>query len=91
MEQVFLCMGVGALLGFLIRKRRVLLIWVERTTLITIFVLLFLMGVAIGNNTEVMYELGNVGITALYITIASVTGSVIVAWFLYRVWSKIGK
>lgn len=91
MIQVFVFMGLGILLGIAFRKGALFLKWIDKATLLAVFVLLFLMGVAIGANEQVMRELSHVGKSALLVTLGSVTGSILMAWVVYRIWIKMNK
>lgn len=88
MEAVFVCIALGIGVGVLLRNKTLVLSWIERGTLVAVLVLLFLMGIAIGNNNEVMLELRQVGVIAGLVTLASITGSVAMAWVAYRIWLK---
>lgn len=88
METVFVCIALGVGVGVLLRNKTLVLSWIERGTLVAVLVLLFLMGIAIGNNNQVMGELQQVGAIAGMVTLASVLGSVAMAWVAYRVWLK---
>ncbi|MFQ7040311.1 MAG: LysO family transporter [Barnesiella sp.] len=56
----------------------------RRITLYIIFLLLFFMGISIGNNKEIIHNLGGLGLQAIIIAVASTTGSVLLAWLLFR-------
>ena len=49
-----------------------------------IFLLLFLLGITIGANEDVMNNLDSIGLEALLITLAAIAGSVLCAWGVYR-------
>ena len=77
----------GIALGYLIRNREVKHV----SKLITglIWILLFLLGVEVGGNQEIIKGLHTIGIEALIITVAAVLGSVIGALLLWS-WIKNG-
>ena len=49
-----------------------------------IFLLLFLLGITVGANGDVMNNLDSIGLEALLITLAAIAGSVLSAWGVYR-------
>ena len=49
-----------------------------------IFLLLFLLGITVGANGDVMNNLDSIGLEALLITLAAIAGSVLCAWGVYR-------
>lgn len=73
----------GVLIGSLLRNKfdfsRVgrLITWV-------IYALLFLLGVSVGINKQIMDHLTTLGVEALVMTLGAIAGSVLVAWALYK-------
>ena len=49
-----------------------------------IFLLLFLLGITVGANADVMNNLNSIGLEALIITLAAISGSILCAWAVYR-------
>ena len=47
---------------------------------VAIFLLLFIMGITIGADPEVMADLGSLGLKAFLIAAAAVTGSILAVW-----------
>lgn len=77
--------GIG--IGYLLRKVAIL----QKLNLsisYTIYLLLFLLGISVGNNETIMNNLGTLGLEAALIAIAATAGSVIAAWFVYKVFFK---
>ena len=79
-------MLTGMLLGFLLRNRR--LSWIHRIITVLIWLLLFLLGIDVGGNREIINGLHTIGLEALVITLAAVLGSVTAAWALWYVLYK---
>lgn len=75
-------MVLGGVVGFLLRKRE----FKHITKLITgfIFLLLFLLGVEVGSNPQIIAGLASIGLEALVITLAAVLGSALAALLLWR-------
>ena len=76
----------GILLGYLARKRELTSIGRIITSLI--WILLFLLGVEVGSNQQIIQGLATLGLEAVIITFAGILGSCIAAWalwyFLYK-------
>ncbi len=58
---------------------------------ISIYVLLFFMGVNIGTNQKLLDNLPSLGFQALIITTCAITGSLLSALILYKIWKKTKK
>jgi uncharacterized membrane protein YbjE (DUF340 family) len=82
MLTVVLMMFGGILCGYLLRKKQVP--HVQQVTTVLIWVLLFLLGLNIGSNEQIIYSIGSLGIEALLITVFATFGSLIGAWLLWR-------
>ena len=72
----------GILCGYLLRKRRIP--HVQQATTILIWVLLFLLGLNIGSNEQIINSIGSLGVEALLITVFATMGSLVAAWLLWR-------
>lgn len=79
-------MLTGMLLGFLLRKQQLSGIHIIITVLI--WLLLFLLGIDVGGNQEIINGLHTIGMEAIVITLAAVLGSVTAAWALWYVLYK---
>lgn len=79
----------GMCIGFLLRKQR--FSWIQRVITTLIWVLLFLLGVEVGGNRQIIEGLATLGLEALMITLATVIGSCVAAWALwYLLYKKKG-
>lgn len=81
---MFIIIGImltGMLLGFLLRNKR--LSWIHKIITLLIWVLLFLLGIDVGGNEAIIKGLHTLGLEALIITLAAVTGSILCAWELW--------
>jgi len=72
----------GILCGYLVRKKQV--IHIQRVTTLLIWALLFLLGLNIGSNQQIINSIGSLGLEALAIALAATLGSLIAAWLLWR-------
>lgn len=74
------------LLGFLLRKQK--LSGIHKAITVLIWLLLFLLGLDVGGNQEIINGLHTIGMEAIVITLAAVLGSVTAAWALWYVLYK---
>ena len=72
----------GILCGYLVRKKQV--IHIQRVTTLLIWALLFLLGLNIGSNQQIINSIGSLGLEALAIALAATIGSLVAAWLLWR-------
>lgn len=72
----------GILLGYIFRQKNLKI--VQHLITYAIFALLFLLGISVGTNRDIMDNLGTIGVEALVITIGAVGGSVLCAWGIYK-------
>ena len=79
-------MLTGMLLGFLLRKRE--LSGIHKVITVLIWLLLFLLGIDVGGNQEIINGLHTIGMEAIAITLAAVAGSVTAARTLWYVLYK---
>ena len=84
MLTVILIMSAGMAAGYLLRKRKVLYKRLDQTVSIVIYLLLFLLGLTVGQNRTIVENFHLIGAEALFVTLASVAGSVILAAAVYR-------
>lgn len=82
-------MLTGMLLGFLLRKQK--LSGIHKVITVLIWLLLFLLGIDVGGNQEIINGLHIIGLEAIIITLAAVLGSVTAAWGLWYVLYKRNK
>lgn len=88
MFTVLLIMAFGIALGYIFRKQKRLVKLADKLTMWAIFLLLFLLGIAIGANDVIVKNLPVLGLKALIIALGGVLGSVLLAWVAYRIWFK---
>lgn len=84
MEIVILVMIAGIFTGVLIHRKNQLIKINDRLITIAIYVLLFLLGISVGLNKTILNNIEILGFQALIITLGAVTGSVLVAWLIYK-------
>ena len=80
---VIVLMISGVVLGCLLRGKMESR-WVSKSISLAIFALLFLLGVSVGANEQIMNNLATLGVEALTITLGALAGTLLISWLLYR-------
>lgn len=75
-------MVLGTLFGFLLRKKEFKNI--SKIITLLIWFLLFILGLEVGANPQIISGITSIGIEALVITLAAVTGSAVAALLLWK-------
>lgn len=70
------------LLGYLSRKRD--LKKIHQIITLLIWLLLFILGIEVGSNEQIIKGLHTIGLEAVILTLGGTLGSVIAAWALWR-------
>jgi len=78
---VIACMLAGIVAGYLFRKRK--LHFIHRVILLLIWLLLFLLGLEVGMNDQVISQFGHLGFEAFLLAFAGTLGSVLFAGILW--------
>lgn len=77
----------GIAVGYVLRRVEVLQ-RVGKLISVTIFLLLFLLGITVGSNPDIMNNLGTLGWQAFILAFAGTLGSVVVAGLVYHYFFK---
>ncbi len=72
---------VGVLSGYLIQKKKTFNL--NKPIMILICILLFILGVEVGENKTILQNFDTIGIEALIITGGAVLGSILLSWLLW--------
>lgn len=75
-------MLTGMLAGYLLRNKD--LSRIQALITLLIWVLLFILGIEVGSNDDIISGLHTIGLEALLLTLGGTLGSVIAAWALWR-------
>lgn len=75
-------MLTGMLLGYLLRKRD--LKKIHQIITLLIWLLLFILGIEVGSNEQIIKGLHTIGLEAVILTLGGTLGSAIAAWALWR-------
>ena len=73
----------GIAVGYLLRR-----VEIGKPISYTIFLLLFLLGITVGSNREIINNLSSLGGQALAISASATLGSLIAAWAVYHFFFK---
>ena len=88
MLKVVAFMLSGMAVGFLLRKRRLRI--VPHMVTVLIWLLLFFLGVEVGENPQVIHGISRLGMEALWLSLAGLAGTVAFSWALWRWVSRKG-
>lgn len=76
------------LLGFLIRAKQRIVSGNEKLITYAIYLLLFMMGVSIGSNEQIMNSLSTLGIVALIVSMGAIIGSILTGFVVFKLFFK---
>ena len=82
MLKVVAIMFCGIAVGFLMRKRQLRV--VPHAVTVLIWLLLFFLGVEVGENPQVINGIRDLGVEALWLAFAGIVGTVLFSWALWR-------
>lgn len=88
MLTVLILMTMGILVGFLIRNNMSIIKIIDPSTNIAIYILLFLLGSSVGVNKTIMANLDTLGSQALLLALGGVVGSVVIMYFVQKIFFK---
>lgn len=75
-------MLTGMLVGYLLRKQN--LRKIHQVITVLIWLLLFILGIEVGSNEQIIKGLHTIGLEAVLLTLGGTLGSVIGAWALWK-------
>ncbi|MBQ8442759.1 MAG: LysO family transporter [Bacteroides sp.] len=75
-------MFIGIGLGYLLRRQ--FLLWINKAITALIWLLLFLLGIEVGHNEQIIRSLPTLGMEAFVIAVVCVWGSCLAAWALWK-------
>ncbi len=84
-----LLMLAGVVAGFALRNNSLILKINETLLNITIYILLLLLGIAVGTNEKIIHNLYQIGFQALIITAGAIAGSVAFSWLIFKTFFRI--
>lgn len=85
---IIVILFVGLFFGFLLKKIGKIKKYTKLGTNITIFLLLFLLGISVGANEKVIKNIDIIGVQALFHCFLAVFGSILVSYIVYKIFFK---
>lgn len=82
--KILIILTVGILIGYFLKFSNIILKIINKSIKYSICILLFLLGLKIGSNQDIIYKLHNIGFQALILALATILGSVIVSAVFQR-------
>ena len=82
MLKIVAIMLCGMAVGFLLRKHTLRI--VSKGVTVLIWLLLFLLGVEVGTNQQVIAGITSLGLEALWLSLAGLAGTLLFSWALWR-------
>lgn len=86
---ILLIMLSGIVFGIVFGRYPLTLKINEKLLNIAIYILLLLLGIAVGTNDKIIHNLYTIGLQALIITLGAVSGSVGICWIIYKTFFRI--
>ena len=74
------CFVFGMAIGRLVKKRPAFHKFNERLTMVAVFLLLFLLGVSVGINPDIIKNLPSIGFQAIFLSLGAISGTLLLAW-----------
>ena len=84
MFTIFALLILGVAAGYLFRKNNVVSKLTGKLLIWSIYLLLFLLGIAVGSNQTIISNFAQIGVTALVLSLAGTFSSVLLAAVIYR-------
>lgn len=88
MIEILIIMFSGIILGFIFRKKRSLITAADKLAGWSIYLLLFLLGLSVGNNEMVINNFAQIGLNSIIITLSGISGSIFLSFFAYNIFFK---
>jgi len=88
MISILVVLSAGILVGFLLVGRPVWHKYNNNLMNLAIYLMLFLLGISVGTNREVISNLGKIGYESVAIAVASIAGSVLISTILFKLLFK---
>ncbi|MFC2151334.1 LysO family transporter [Bacteroidota bacterium] len=88
MITVLSIMTAGILIGWLVHNKEKFLKIISQLTNWAIYLLLFLLGLSVGTNQEILNNFDKIGLQSIIITVFAVSGSILISWLTYIIFFK---
>ena len=90
MFSIILTLVAGGILGYLLRRASFVR-QLEKSTALTVCLLLFVLGLSIGSNRLIVENLGRVGWQAAILAVLSLSGSIVAARIVFQLFFEKGE
>ncbi len=84
MYTIIIILVFGLLVGFFIRRKKKIIRFSDKLLMISIYLLLFLLGISIGKNSDIIGNFPRIGLKAIALTVGGILGSCVVSLFIYK-------
>ena len=84
MWKLLLLLAIGIIAGRKLKSQTRFLSLNERVISLLIFFLLFILGLSVGKDPEIMSNLGSLGLNALLLSLCAIGGSIFIGWIIQR-------
>ncbi|NOQ23756.1 MAG: LysO family transporter [Bacteroidales bacterium] len=85
---VLILMSFGIGIGWFLHKHKKFIKITSELTNWAIYLLLFLLGLSVGTNDEILNNFDEIGYQSIIITVFAVMGSVLVSWLCFTLFFK---
>jgi len=81
---VLLFLTAGIISGYFLKDHTNFIKISDKLLSWSIYLLLFLLGISVGSNQEIISNFDKIGFQAIILSIAGVIGSIVIAFFVYK-------
>lgn len=91
MTEILVLMTTGIVIGYIFKNKTGFIRIIEKLTGYSIFLLLFLLGMSVGANEQVISGFGKIGVNALILSLSGTAGSILLSVIVFSLFFKKGK
>ena len=84
MLEAIIILVVGVFIGILVRNSRKIIRFSSKATEISVYALLFFLGIGVGSDDRILQNLDRIGVTVVLVTLSAVAGSVLLSFVVYH-------
>ncbi len=81
---ILLFLSAGIVMGHFLKQNKKTISICNKFLMLSIFLLLFLLGVEVGNNETIISNFADIGLKAILISLSGIIVSVFFSYFIYR-------
>jgi uncharacterized membrane protein YbjE (DUF340 family) len=75
---------IGIALGYILRNKHFIAKYIDKVSNVSVYVLLFFLGISVGKNKVIVLQLGTIGLKAILLTIFALVFSIACSYLLYK-------